>query len=132
KLYVTKVESTSYNLENPFRKAAPQGDVSAAPATGAAPSLYEAALTMARDLIQRPLTGCGRARVTVQTSNGCMTVWERMKVLTREEPNILYQNWGPELDGASIVTGILNVAGRDVAIYGHDFTQRAGSMDSTN
>jgi acetyl-CoA carboxylase carboxyltransferase component len=45
---------------------------------------------------------------------------------------ILWQNWGPELDGASIVTGILDIDGRDVAVYGHDFTVRAGSMDATN
>ncbi|MBE8355720.1 acetyl-CoA carboxylase carboxyltransferase subunit, partial [Leptospira interrogans serovar Pomona] len=45
---------------------------------------------------------------------------------------ILYQNWGKSLDGASLVTGILNINGRDVAIYGHDFTLRAGSMDATN
>ena len=61
-----------------------------------------------------------------------MTVWERIRVLTEHEPNILWQNWGPRLDGASIVTGILNVGGRDVAVYGHDFTLRAGSMDATN
>jgi len=61
-----------------------------------------------------------------------MTVFERIKVLTREEPNILYQNWGANLDGAGIVTGILKIGKRDVAVYGHDFTNRAGSMDSTN
>ena len=54
------------------------------------------------------------------------------KVLTQEEPNILFQNWGPSLDGAAIVTGILDIGGRDVAVYGHDFTLRAGSMDATN
>jgi acetyl-CoA carboxylase carboxyltransferase component len=61
-----------------------------------------------------------------------MTVWERIQVLSREEPNILWNNWGPDLDGASIVTGILEIGGRDVAVYGHDFTLRAGSMDATN
>jgi acetyl-CoA carboxylase carboxyltransferase component len=44
----------------------------------------------------------------------------------------LYQNWGPNLDGASLVTAIISVNGRDVALYGHDFTVRAGSMDATN
>lgn len=68
----------------------------------------------------------------VQHSKGRMTVWERIKVLTTENPNILFQNWGPNLDGASIVTGIIKIGGRDVAIYGHDFTVRAGSMDATN
>jgi acetyl-CoA carboxylase carboxyltransferase component len=37
-----------------------------------------------------------------------------------------------QLDGASIVTGILDIDGREVAVYGHDFTVRAGSMDATN
>jgi acetyl-CoA carboxylase carboxyltransferase component len=53
-------------------------------------------------------------------------------VLTDREPNILWRNWGPGLDGAAIVTGILDIDGRDVAVYGHDFTLRAGSMDATN
>ncbi len=48
------------------------------------------------------------------------------------EPTVLYQNWGPNLDGASLVTAIIKVKGRDVALYGHDFTVRAGSMDATN
>jgi acetyl-CoA carboxylase carboxyltransferase component len=61
-----------------------------------------------------------------------MTVFERIQCLTKTEPNLFFQNWGPSLDGASIVTGLLNVGGRDVAVYGHDFTLRAGSMDATN
>ncbi|KZZ72947.1 acyl-CoA carboxylase subunit beta, partial [Oleiphilus sp. HI0128] len=42
------------------------------------------------------------------------------------------QNWGKNLDGASIVTAVVKIDGRDVALYGHDFTVRAGSMDATN
>nr|WP_238549487.1 carboxyl transferase domain-containing protein [Congregibacter litoralis] len=61
-----------------------------------------------------------------------MTVWERIDCLADEPPRILYQNWGPNLDGASLVTALIRVGGRDVAIYGHDFTVRAGSMDATN
>jgi len=61
-----------------------------------------------------------------------MTVWERIRVLTDTEPNLTFQNWGPGLDGASLVTGVLSIEGRDVAVYGHDFTLRAGSMDATN
>jgi acetyl-CoA carboxylase carboxyltransferase component len=30
------------------------------------------------------------------------------------------------------VTALLRISGRDVAVYGHDFTVRAGSMDATN
>ncbi|MCR9096715.1 MAG: acetyl-CoA carboxylase carboxyltransferase subunit [bacterium] len=93
---------------------------------------YDKALALGNDLIERPLVGGGPARVRVQHSKDRMTVWERIKVLTEKEPMILYRNWGPELDGASIVTGILDIGGRDVAVYGHDFTVRAGSMDATN
>ena len=95
-------------------------------------TIYEEALSEGRDLRSRPLSGGGEARVRTQHAKGRMTVWERIRVLTEHEPNILWQNWGPKLDGASIVTGILNIGGRDVAVYGHDFTLRAGSMDATN
>jgi acetyl-CoA carboxylase carboxyltransferase component len=61
-----------------------------------------------------------------------MTVWERIDCLADEPPRVLYQNWGPNLDGASLVTALIRVGDRDVAIYGHDFTVRAGSMDATN
>jgi acetyl-CoA carboxylase carboxyltransferase component len=61
-----------------------------------------------------------------------MTVWERIGVLSDKPPNVLFQNWGKNLDGASLVTAVLDVNGRDVACYGHDFTVRAGSMDATN
>jgi methylmalonyl-CoA decarboxylase subunit alpha len=93
---------------------------------------YDAAAELGRELLERPLRGGGLERVMVQHAKQRMTVWERIKVLTDAEPNILWQNWGPQLDGASIVTGILNIKGRDVAVYGHDFTLRAGSMDATN
>jgi acetyl-CoA carboxylase carboxyltransferase component len=100
-----------------------------APAAG---GIYDDALRMGRELLEKPLAGGGLRRVAVQHAKQRMTVWERIKVLTAEEPNVLWQNWGPNLDGASIVTGILKVKGRDVAVYGHDFTLRAGSMDATN
>ena len=61
-----------------------------------------------------------------------MTVWERLEVLSSEAPEVLYSNWGRNLDGASLVTAVLRIEGRDVAVYGHDFTVRAGSMDATN
>ena len=67
-----------------------------------------------------------------QHLKGRMTIWERIKVLTDEEPLVLFQNWGENLDGASLVTAILRIDGRDIALYGHDFTIRAGSMDATN
>jgi acetyl-CoA carboxylase carboxyltransferase component len=72
--------------------------------------------------------------VGTQHGKGRMTVWERIDTLKDpgDEPTILFQNWGKNLDGASIVTGVAKVNGRDTAFYGHDFTVRAGSMDATN
>ena len=93
---------------------------------------YEEAMQAGYDLIQRPIKSVSIDQVEKQHFKKRMTVWERIKVLTEQEPNILFQNWGKNLDGASLVTGILNISGRDVAIYGHDFTVRAGSMDATN
>jgi acetyl-CoA carboxylase carboxyltransferase component len=123
-------------LNNPLPsknlQSTPGVDAKAAGATPEPPTAYEASLAMAEDLIARPLVGGGPDRVRVQHAKHRMTVWERIKVLTDREPMILWRNWGPELDGASIVTGILDVGGREVAVYGHDFTVRAGSMDATN
>lgn len=123
-----------YTLSNPLSE--PADTAEAAPKANGADATpegpYDKALALGEDLIQRPLVGGGPARVRVQHSKDRMTVWERIKVLTEKEPMILYRNWGPELDGASIVTGILDIDGRDVAVYGHDFTVRAGSMDATN
>jgi methylmalonyl-CoA decarboxylase subunit alpha len=116
-----------YLLENPLAKppAARQAELQPnAP--------YPAALALGRELIGRELAGGGPARVRTQHAKGRMTIWERIKVLTDREPSFLFQNWGPSLDGASIVTGILDIGGRDVAVYGHDFTLRAGAMDATN
>lgn len=98
------------------------------------PGLYEATLKMGHDLIQRPKLASGVSNTQRQHLKKRMTVWERIQVLADHdsEPNVLYQNWGPNLDGASLVTAIIKVKGRDVAVYGHDFTVRAGSMDATN
>ena len=93
---------------------------------------YEEAMKEGYDLIQRPVKSVSIAQIEKQHFKKRMTVWERIRVLTEKEPNILFQNWGKNLDGASLVTGILNVNGRDVALYGHDFTVRAGSIDATN
>ncbi len=95
-------------------------------------TLYEKMLKRGEELLEKPLKGGGEERVRVQHNKGRMTVWERIKILTSEEPHITFQNWGSELDGAGIVTGILDINGRDIAVYGHDFTVRAGSIDSTN
>ncbi|TGN18444.1 acyl-CoA carboxylase subunit beta [Leptospira idonii] len=119
------METKQYSLENPFKKQSEPGESSPA-------GIYDNALKLGKELIEKPFQGGGEDRIRVQHSKNRMTVWERIKVLTDSEPNITYQNWGPNLDGASIVTGILKIKGRDVAVYGHDFTLRAGSMDATN
>lgn len=115
-----------YLLENPLAPATP------ASAPQAPAGVYDQALALGRELLARPRRGGGSERVRVQHAKNRMTVWERIAVLTQRKHNILFQNWGPGLDGASIVTGILDIEGRDVAVYGHDFTLRAGSMDATN
>jgi acetyl-CoA carboxylase carboxyltransferase component len=132
---VRNMPETEHSLVNPLSasKLPPQtGPNPSMDATSQPTGVYDAALRMADDLLARPLIGGGPTRVRVQHSKQRMTVWERIRALTDREPMILWRNWGPELDGASIVTGILDIDGRDVAVYGHDFTVRAGSMDATN
>ncbi|MBJ6750759.1 acyl-CoA carboxylase subunit beta [Geomonas anaerohicana] len=119
------------SLKNPFDVAEKvefniPGEISRA--TGG----YEEAMQAGYDLIQRPIKSVSIDQIEKQHFKKRMTVWERIRVLTECEPNILFQNWGKNLDGASLVTGVLNIHGRDVAVYGHDFTVRAGSMDATN
>lgn len=124
-----ETQNPSYSLSNPFTHAHAAAD-GAHPA--APPTIYEEALDLGRELLDKPTRGGGLDRVRVQHAKNRMTVFERIKVLTDKEPNLLWQNWGPGLDGASLVCGILDIGGRDVAVYGHDFTLRAGSMDATN
>ncbi|EMK11684.1 carboxyl transferase domain protein [Leptospira sp. serovar Kenya str. Sh9] len=121
----SRMSEAKYSLENPFQSTTEPNVLKTR-------GLYEEANELGKELLNKPLAGGGVDRILVQHSKERMTVWERIKVLTEKEPNILYQNWGKSLDGASLVTGILNINGRDVAIYGHDFTLRAGSMDATN
>ncbi len=120
-------------LENPFEDAVDQEFVVPGQ-INYNPGLYEAALKSGQELIDRPKTSAGVVSTEKQHQKNRMTVWERLEVLADAgtEPTILFQNWGPNLDGASLVTAILKVNGRDVAVYGHDFTIRAGSMDATN
>src|SRR5512136_2057164 len=93
---------------------------------------YEEAMKEGHDLIQRPIRSVSIDQIEKQHAKKRMTVWERIRVLSEKEPLVLFQNWGKNLDGASLVTAVLNIGGRDVAVYGHDFTVRAGSMDATN
>ncbi len=120
----------SAHLTNPFQ--APEEKRFEIPGEIARkPGIYEEAMKAGWELQQRP-QGAPVAAIERQHQKNRMTVWERIRLLVDEEPTILFQNWGPNLDGASLVTALAKVGGRDVAIYGHDFTVRAGSMDATN
>ena len=126
-----ETQAAAYSLDNPFETAAELAREESAAAAGPR-TIYEDALELGRELLEKPKEGGGLDRIRIQHAKGRMTVFERVKVLTDKEPNLLWQNWGPNLDGASLVCGILDIGGRDVAVYGHDFTLRAGSMDATN
>ncbi len=122
-------KSVAYLLENPLAESVP---VKASTSLHPSAAVYEESIERGLELLERPKRGGGPARVRVQHAKNRMTVFERLKVLSEREPNLLWQNWGKALDGASIVTGVLSIGDRDVAVYGHDFTLRAGSMDATN
>jgi acetyl-CoA carboxylase carboxyltransferase component len=124
-------ELVTPSLRNPFETDG-ESHSSAEEAKGDGP--YDAAVREGEQLRERPRTAAGPVQIGRQHAKRRMTVWERIDVLRDPgtEPTILYQNWGPNLDGASIVTGVVKVGGREVALYGHDFTVRAGSMDATN
>lgn len=128
---MTKSTSKPATLNNPFTKEQ-EVEFSIPGQTSYEPGLYEESLSKGYALTKRPKTAAGVDAITRQHSKGRMTIWERISVLTDEEPTVLFQNWGKNLDGASLVTAIVKIDGRDVALYGHDFTVRAGSMDATN
>ncbi|MFT5481704.1 MAG: acetyl-CoA carboxylase carboxyltransferase component [Halieaceae bacterium] len=119
------------SLVNPFEQV-DSVEFSVPGQIGYEPGLYEETLKLGHELIQRPRKTAGVKSTEKQHQKKRMTIWERIEVLTDEEPTILFQNWGKNLDGASLVTAIIKVNGRQVALYGHDFTVRAGSMDATN
>ena len=116
-------EGVTVSLENPF---------TAAPVETEPAGRYEATLRRGAELREKTFMAAGSRNRLRQHLKGRMTVWERLRYLADDTPHVLYQNWGPNLDGASLVTAIMSVNGRDVAVYGHDFTVRAGSMDATN
>ncbi len=119
------------SLQNPFASA-PEREFGVPGQVASQPGLYEKALKAGWELQQRPLRASGVRNTQRQHQKKRMTIWERIECLADDAPTVLYQNWGPNLDGASLVTALIKVNGRDVAIYGHDFTVRAGSMDATN
>jgi len=119
------------SLTNPFAENSEQA-FSVPGQIQAVPGVFEEVMKAGWDLQQRPRTAASLRSVERQHQKRRMTVWERINIIADEEPTILFQNWGPNLDGASLVTALIKVNGRDVALYGHDFTVRAGSMDATN
>jgi acetyl-CoA carboxylase carboxyltransferase component len=120
----TELPLVSPSLDDPFAEREAPPDTSG--------SLHDTTVAEARALQARPFTAAGVEAIAKQHQKDRMTVWERIRVLTPERPMVLYSNWGPNLDGASLVTCVLRIGDRDVACYGHDFTVRAGSMDATN
>ena len=121
---------TSYaSLLNPLAETSAARDSDEQPL---ASTPYDVAIERGLALQERPQIAAGERNIQRQHLKNRMTVWERIRYLADDTPQVLYQNWGPNLDGASLVTAIVQIDGRDVAIYGHDFTVRAGSMDATN
>ncbi len=118
-------------IRNPFAQSK-QLEFSAPDQIDYQPGPYEDTLHEAHEIIRKPYASPGLSNIQRQHQKQRMTVWERIKVLTQKAPKVLFQNWGPNLDGASLVTAVIEIEGRDVAVYGHDFTVRAGSMDATN
>lgn len=118
-------------LDNPFARKDEQA-FTVPGQIASEPGPYEEALKAGWDLQQRPYEAAGVKNTQRQHQKNRMTIWERIRFLSDDEPTVLYQNWGPNLDGASLVTALVKINGRDVALYGHDFTVRAGSMDATN
>jgi acetyl-CoA carboxylase carboxyltransferase component len=118
-------------IRNPFAQSK-QLEFSAPDQIDYQPGPYEETLHEAHEIIRKPFASPGLSNIQRQHQKQRMTVWERIKVLTKKAPKVLFQNWGPNLDGASLVTAVIEIEGRDVAVYGHDFTVRAGSMDATN
>ena len=117
-------------LDDPLAEPTAAGADAPAPAGNP----YDEALRAGEELRRRPYAAAGTLQILRQHAKDRMTVWERIAVLqdAGTQPTVLYQNWGKNLDGASLVTAIVAIRGREVALYGHDFTVRAGSMDATN
>src|SRR6516164_4169087 len=73
---------------------------------------YEEAMKEGWDLVQRPIRSVPIEQIEKQHAKNRMTVWERIRVLSSKEPTVLFSNWGKNLDGASIVTAVLDINGR--------------------
>ena len=73
------------------------------------PGLYEEKLKQGFELMQKPFQAAGEANTQKQHLKNRMTIWERIGVLSTKPPTILFQNWGENLDGASLVTAIIDI-----------------------
>ncbi len=118
-------------LENPLAPPQKAPALEHPDAGGAAGGIYEESLAEGYALRLRPRQAAP-ASIIRQHQKKRMTVWERIATLSKRPPTFLFQNLGPELDGASLVAALGYVGRREVAIYGHDFTVRAGSVDAGN
>lgn len=128
---MSESKDMDFSLKNPFGKEADM-EFTVPGQISYEPGLYERTLAAGYALQQRPQRAAGVVNIERQHQKDRMTIWERIKVLADGEPTVLFQNWGENLDGASLVTAIIRIKGREIALYGHDFTVRAGSMDATN
>ena len=128
-----QAKSPTYSLSNPF--ATPDLKPNEAASQGMEKRIHPAyaqTLDRAKVLRQRATHMGGPARVYQQHGKGRMTIQERLAFLCNGQIQTLFDNWGAHLDGDSLLTAIGQIDGRDVAVYGHDFTQRAGSINAGN
>lgn len=124
---MTKRRAVIPTLDNPLAEAPVRDEVPPLPP-------YDQAIRDGLELRRKPFAAATTMQILRQHAKDRMTVWERIDALQDRDanPTILWQNWGKSLDGASIATLVTRIDGRDVAVYGHDFCVRAGSMDATN
>ena len=69
-------------------------------------SAYDEVLAQGEALRRKPREAVGTMQIVRQHTRDRMTVWERVEALQDKgaRPSVLWQNWGPGLDGASIAT----------------------------
>ena len=93
-------------LDNPFAERDEQ-EFKVPGQIASTPGPYEQSLKAGWELQQRPYQAAGIKNIQRQHQKKRMTIWERIRFLSDSEPTVLYQNWGPNLDGASLVTALV-------------------------
>ena len=58
-----------------------------------------------------------------------MTLRERIEILTHSGPDIRFLSWSHDPTDTALITGILNIQGRDVALYAHNFSRGSAATD---